>query len=75
MTGRSHQIRVQLSAKGHSLFGDQKYGAEVNKPGQQIALWANQIRLLHPTLRKGDGFYIQSPNEFPWDLFKHVPIL
>ena len=75
MTGRSHQIRVQLSAKGHSLFGDQKYGAEVNKPGQQIALWANQIRLLHPTLKEEMVFTSNPPNEFPWDLFKHVPIL
>lgn len=75
LTGRSHQIRVQLSAKGHSLFGDQKYGAEVNKPGQQIALWANQIRLLHPTLKEEMVFTSNPPNEFPWDLFKHVPIL
>ena len=25
-TGRHHQIRVQLSNMGHSIFGDQKYG-------------------------------------------------
>ena len=25
-TGRHHQIRVQLSNFGHSIFGDQKYG-------------------------------------------------
>ena len=25
-TGRHHQIRVQFASRGHSLFGDQKYG-------------------------------------------------
>ena len=25
-TGRHHQIRVQFSSRGHSLYGDQKYG-------------------------------------------------
>lgn len=39
-TGRSHQIRVQLSEIGHPLVGDQRYGKE-SKKGQQIALWAN----------------------------------
>jgi len=37
-TGRSHQIRVQLSAVGCPLYGDQKYGQKLNRPGQQIAL-------------------------------------
>jgi 23S rRNA pseudouridine1911/1915/1917 synthase len=75
LTGRSHQIRVQLSAIGHPLFGDQKYGAKVNKPGQQIALWAHQIRFIHPTKKEELVFTSNPPNEFPWDLFKHVPIL
>lgn len=39
-TGRSHQIRVQMKEVGCPLYGDQKYGASVNKPGQQIALWS-----------------------------------
>ena len=25
-TGRHHQIRVQLSSRNHSIYGDQKYG-------------------------------------------------
>lgn len=37
-TGRPHQIRVQLSAVGCPLYGDQKYGQEFNRPGQQLAL-------------------------------------
>jgi 23S rRNA pseudouridine1911/1915/1917 synthase len=69
LTGRSHQIRVQFSAKGHPLFGDQKYGADVNKPGQQIALWAHQLRLLHPTKKEEMVFHSHPPHEYPWNLF------
>ena len=38
-TGRPHQIRVQFASRKHPLFGDQRYGQNVNKVGQQIALW------------------------------------
>src|SRR5438132_14151818 len=27
-TGRSHQIRVQLAARGHPIYGDRKYGSK-----------------------------------------------
>lgn len=37
-TGRPHQIRVQFASRKHPLFGDQRYGQNVNKVGQQIAL-------------------------------------
>ncbi len=45
-TGRHHQIRVQLSHFGHSIFGDQKYGRRGQ--GKQIALWAYELTLKHP---------------------------
>ena len=35
-TGRHHQIRVQLSSRDHSIYGDQKYGGRGD--GKQIAL-------------------------------------
>lgn len=47
-TGRSHQIRVQLNEIGHPLFGDQKYGKDVNKVGEQIALWSHSLSFIHP---------------------------
>jgi 23S rRNA pseudouridine1911/1915/1917 synthase len=68
-TGRSHQIRVQFSYIGHPLYGDQKYGADWNKPGQQIALWSTQIRCLHPTKNEELTFQSAPPNQFPWNLF------
>jgi 23S rRNA pseudouridine1911/1915/1917 synthase len=70
MTGRSHQIRVQLASTGHPLFGDQKYGAKVNKPGMQIALCCYEITCLHPT-RKEPLTFTQKPQDiYPWNLFR-----
>ena len=42
-TGRPHQIRVQFASRKHPLFGDQRYGQNVNKVGQQIALWSYKL--------------------------------
>lgn len=49
-TGRHHQIRVQLSNFGHSIFGDQKYGTRGK--GKQIALWAYSLTIIHPTTKQ-----------------------
>ena len=46
-TGRNHQIRVQLAAAGHPLWGDARYGH--GRPGQQIALWGYRLTVEHPT--------------------------
>ena len=45
-TGRHHQIRVQLSSRDHSIYGDQKYSGRGH--GKQIALWAYELKLYHP---------------------------
>nr|WP_246246502.1 RNA pseudouridine synthase [Paenibacillus lemnae] len=68
-TGRSHQIRVQLSHAGHPLYGDQKYGSHHSKPGQQIALWSVLVGFPHPVTK--EEVYLRSapPLSFPWDLF------
>ena len=49
-TGRHHQIRVQLSHAGHSIFGDQKYGTRGK--GKQIALWAYELTIKHPITKE-----------------------
>ena len=69
-TGRSHQIRVQLSSIGYPIYGDQKYGAGVNKPGQQIALWSVEIKLKHP-IKNEEVTYKSIPpgGSYPWNLF------
>lgn len=69
-TGRPHQIRVQLSSIGHPIYGDQKYGEHKNKPGQQIALWANAIELEHPVRKEPLEVNSLPPNHFPWNIFE-----
>ena len=46
ITGRHHQIRVQLSSRGYPIYGDQKYG--IDKEGIQIHLWAYKLKFKHP---------------------------
>lgn len=69
-TGRSHQIRVQMSHASHPLLGDQRYGPRTNKR-QQIALWAEQISFAHPTTKEILVFKEPLPLNKPWTEFKH----
>ena len=46
LTGRHHQIRVQLSHHGYPIYGDQRYG--IDKEGIQIHLWAYKLKFKHP---------------------------
>ena len=68
-TGRSHQIRVQMAHLGCPLWGDQRYGAHVNKPGQQLALYAVKLRLIHPTKKESMQFICSPPEIAPWTAF------
>ena len=69
-TGRPHQIRVQFASRRHPLFGDQRYGQNVNKVGQQISLWSYKIEIEHPTTKEKMEFVCEPPKEYPWDLFE-----
>lgn len=68
VTGRSHQIRVQFSSRGHALYGDQKYNKN-SKVGQQIALFSNNVTFLHPITKEKMSFELPLPNKSPWSLF------
>jgi Pseudouridylate synthases, 23S RNA-specific len=46
VTGRSHQIRVQMAANGSPVFGDVRYGGDKLAKGHNIALWAAKFRIL-----------------------------
>ncbi|MGI5898907.1 MAG: RluA family pseudouridine synthase [Christensenellales bacterium] len=67
VTGRSHQIRVQMKGAGLPLWGDSRYGG--GKPGQQIALWSNEISLTHPTTKERINVLCPPPKINPWSLF------
>ncbi len=69
-TGRSHQIRVQMAHMGCPLWGDQRYGFNVNKKGQQLALYAVKLRLIHPTKKESMQFICYPPEIAPWTSFR-----
>lgn len=53
MTGRAHQIRVQLAGMGTPIVGDLRYGAsEPLGDGRGVALHAGRLALTHPTRRE-----------------------
>lgn len=49
ITGRKHQIRVQLSQAGCPVVGDVKYGANGFLPDKVIRLVARSLSFRHPT--------------------------
>jgi len=68
-TGRSHQIRVQFSSRNHPLYGDNKYNRNA-KVGEQIALFAKELELIHPTTKEILKFNLELKNKYPWNIFK-----
>ena len=66
MTGRTHQIRAQLSSRGMPIAGDGKYGAHDHcAPG----LWAWRLIFPHPTSGKLLSFSCLPEDGPPWNLF------
>ena len=68
LTGRSHQIRVQMSHFGYPLYGDQKYNKNA-VVGNQIALFACKIEFEHPTTHKLLTFSLPLPDRYPFNIF------
>ena len=69
LTGRSHQIRVQLANIGCALFGDAKYGKNKSRTSN-LGLWAGELFFTHPTTKDRMVFYV-SPDDtkMPWKEF------
>ena len=67
LTGRSHQIRVQLASRGFPLVGDGKYGSR--QKAKFLALYATSLAFLHPQSKKPMQFSAPVPTDFPWELF------
>lgn len=66
-TGRTHQIRAQLSSRGIPILGDKKYGAaETDEP---IALWSHGVQFLHPRTLEPLRFSAPPPTRAPWAQF------
>lgn len=67
LTGRKHQIRVQLSAIGCPIRGDLKYGAKRSNPDGSISLLARHIEFTHPVSKEKISLYAPVPaNDNLW---------
>ncbi len=60
LTGRKHQIRVQLASRGYPILGDRKYGSRAQF-GEGIALLAKTLRIMHPVTREPLEFSVRPP--------------
>lgn len=63
-TGRFHQIRAQLSAVGHPILGDMKYGAPATLPDNALALCATDLNFKTATTDEDIKISIEIPPEF-----------
>ena len=68
LTGRGHQIRVQMSAIKCPVFGDSKYGKGDKK--HNLALWAYNLQFEHPIKQEKMNFIVYPPDDlYPFNLF------
>ena len=67
MTGRSHQIRVQLAHEGFPIWGDQRYG---RARSGNIALRASSVRFRHPQKKEELTIEAPYPTHEPWSHFQ-----
>jgi len=68
MTGRSHQIRVQMAHIGHPVFGDARYKGDVVK-GADLALHAYKLRFSHPVSKDTMTFIVYPKPKDLWKKF------
>ena len=63
-TGRTNQIRVQMSTIGHPVVGDRKYGSGVSPIMNRLALHAHLLAFEHPVTQQKMVFELPIPREF-----------
>lgn len=69
LTGRKHQIRVQLSAIGCPIKGDLKYGDKRSNPNGGISLLARKIEFIHPVSKQPISVEAPLPSDEPlWQI-------
>lgn len=75
LTGRHHQIRVQMAAHVGGLVGDTKYNSlATREEGRNgVALFSNSLRFLHPRTKK-EIFITDWPKGEVWNTFTLPPV-
>ena len=68
-TGRSHQIRAQMSTVGCPIIGDLKYGAKKPLDDASIALHCRSISFIHPVSKENITIVAPLPRLHIWKPF------
>ncbi len=72
ITGRHHQIRVQLAAAGCVIRGDLKYGAARPNRDASIHLHARSLSFIHPVNMETINITAPVPDDPLWKHFESV---
>jgi 23S rRNA pseudouridine1911/1915/1917 synthase len=70
ITGRPHQIRVQLATIGCPIVGDVKYGATEPNDDASICLHASKLHFIHPVRKEAITIEAELPEGNRWGIFK-----
>jgi 23S rRNA pseudouridine1911/1915/1917 synthase len=70
LTGRSHQIRVQLATMGCPIVGDNKYGYPRGSKKGSICLHARQLEFIHPVKKEAVKIFAKLPKDGFWEKFE-----
>ena len=69
LTGRSHQIRVQMASMRTPIIGDIKYGAKSPLPDLSIALHSRSLEFIHPVKKELITIEAELPEAVWWHLY------
>lgn len=69
LTGRPHQIRVQLAKIGCPIRGDLKYGFEEPNKNGSIHLHCREMSFIHPVKKEAVTITAEVPKDQIWRLF------
>ncbi len=70
LTGRSHQIRVQLSTMNCPIVGDNKYGYPRGSRKGSICLHARKLEFIHPVQKEPITIFATLPVDGFWERFE-----
>lgn len=72
ITGRPHQIRVQLATLGCPIVGDNKYGYPRGSLHRSISLHARRLQFIHPIKKEPVDISAPLPKDGFWEKFAHL---
>jgi 23S rRNA pseudouridine1911/1915/1917 synthase len=72
ITGRPHQIRVQLSTLGCPIVGDNKYGYPRGSLRKSICLHARRLQFMHPVKNEPVLIVAPVPHDGFWEKYEDL---